>query len=94
MSRESDKIESQRKNVISENLRVNTESKKLDSNNDEIIWELERKKNFLICLNIFWSYFVRCGIIGFCLLGHKEEFELFYNRFFSLYARNGILCKG
>lgn len=45
----------------------NTESIKLDSNGDEIIWELERKKNFLICLNIFWSYFVRCGIIGFCL---------------------------
>ncbi|TQR33154.1 hypothetical protein DMB92_04180 [Campylobacter sp. MIT 99-7217] len=25
------------------------------------------KKSFLICLNIFWSYFVRFGIIGFCL---------------------------
>lgn len=45
----------------------NTESIKLDSNGDEIIWELERKRGFLIYLNMFWSYFVRFGIIGFCV---------------------------
>ena len=52
---------------MSEKQLNNTEFQKLDSSGDEIIWELERKRGFLIYLNVFWSYFVRFGIIGFCV---------------------------
>ena len=39
-----------------------TESIKLDSNGDEIIWELEKERN---TINFIWSWAIICGFFLF-----------------------------
>ena len=57
---------------MSEKQLNNTESKKLDSNSDEIIWELEHKKT----LGFFYSWFARCvfffGGIYYIVIGTQK----------------------
>lgn len=51
---------------MNEEIRENTEFQKLDSNGDEIIWELKRKVNFFI---VFAYIFYLCIIVGLiCIL--------------------------
>ena len=58
--------------MMSEKQLNNTESKKLDSNSDEIIWELEHKKT----LGFFYSWFARCvfffGGIYYIVIGTQK----------------------
>ena len=42
-----------------------TESKKLDSNGDEIVWELKRTKNIFFCINFLWSMLFRFCVLCF-----------------------------
>ena len=42
----------------------NTESKKLDSNGEEIVWEMKFKRNPILWI---WSWIVRLGLIIFCI---------------------------
>ena len=51
------------------NIRNDRESKmqeniKLDSNGDEIVWELETRKNLFFWL---WSWITKIGLITFCV---------------------------
>lgn len=40
----------------------NAESKKLDSNGDEIVWEMETRKNVFFLL---WSWIAKLGAMAF-----------------------------
>lgn len=42
----------------------NAESKKLDSNGDEIVWEMETRKNVFFLL---WSWIAKLGAMAFCI---------------------------
>ena len=55
---------SKNKNIYKGNKNPNIESKKLDSNDDEIVWELELKINPILWI---WSYIARLGLIIFCI---------------------------
>ena len=46
------------------NNNLSTKSKKLDSNGEEIIWELKFKRNPILWI---WSWIVRLGLIIFCI---------------------------
>ena len=54
------------------NMAQDTESKKLDSNGDEIIWELKHKKS----IGFFYSWFARCvfffGGIYYIIIGTQK----------------------
>lgn len=98
VSKDSDKIESQ-SNSVSENIRENastgilesnnTESIKLDSNGDEIVWELKIEKNLsehivlwlvrFIMLGIFMYIFVYCiGVFYEKLTDSTTIFRILY----------------
>lgn len=49
---------------MSEKQEKNAESKKLDSNGEEIVWEMKFKRNPILWI---WSWIVRLGLIIFCI---------------------------